>query len=248
MKKLTIVTITYNAFSVLENTIKSVLLQKENLFDYIIIDGGSNDGTIEIIEKYQNKLKFWQSKKDNGIYDAMNISLQYVTTEWICFMNAGDIFFSNNVIYDIFNNDKLEKYDILYGNHAFYKEQNLIVKKPLLLQNIWKRMPMCHQSIFVKSKIIKNKPFNLEYTFASDYDFILNHYSNFPDSFKYINLPISIISLNGFSESNSINTYKEYMKISGMYYKGLFYNTYFKIKISQRKIISILKQLINKYN
>ena len=106
-------------------------------------------------------------------------------------------------------------------------------------------MPMCHQSIFVKFKIIKNKPFNLEYTFASDYDFILNHYSNFPDSFKYINLPISIISLNGFSESNSINTYKEYMKISNMYYKGLFYKIYFKIKILERKIIKILKQLIN---
>jgi glycosyltransferase involved in cell wall biosynthesis len=109
MKKLTIVTITFNAFSVLENTIRSILSQKENLFDYIIIDGGSNDGTIEIIEKYQNKLKFWQSKKDNGIYDAMNISLNYVDTEWVCFMNAGDIFFSNNVIYDIFNNDKFDK-------------------------------------------------------------------------------------------------------------------------------------------
>ena len=245
MKKLTIVTITYNAFFVLENTIKSVLSQNNNIFNYIIIDGGSNDGTIEIIEKYQNKLQFWQSKKDNGIYDAMNISLNFVHTEWVCFMNAGDNFFNDNVINDIFNNDKFEKYDILYGNHGYYQKNNLIVKKPLLLQNIWKRMPMCHQSIFVKSKIIKNKPFNLEYRFASDYDFILNHYSNFPNSFKYINIPISIISLNGFSESNSINTYKEYMKISNIYYKGLFYKIYFKIKILERKIIKILKQLIN---
>lgn len=243
MKKITIVTVTFNAVSVLENTIKSILSQNQSLFEYIIIDGGSSDGTINIIQKYQNKIDFWKSEKDNGIYDAMNKAIFYSNCEWICFMNAGDIFYDHNVLQNIFFNDLYSNYDIIYGNHAYIKNDNINIINPLKLKSIWKRMPICHQSIFTKTKLLKNNTFKLQYKYASDYDFVLNHYINHPKSFIYINVPISIISLNGLSESNSLDTYFEYMKISTTVFKSPFIKMYFYILIFIRFLIKQLKTL-----
>lgn len=244
MKKLTIVTVTYNAKNVLEDTIKSVLSQNQFLIEYIIIDGGSQDGTIEIIKKYEDKISFWKSEKDNGIYDAMNKSLFYATSEWICFMNAGDEFYNNEVVNEIFSNDNFSTFDIIYGNHAYIKNGIQIVKTPLNLRHIWKRMPICHQSIFTKTNVLKKYPFNLKYKYASDYDFILNYYKKSPQNFLYINIPISIISLFGLSESNSLVTYFEYMNISYTAYKNIFIKYYFYIIIIKRILINSFKKIV----
>ena len=93
--KVSVITISYNAVSVIEDTIQSVLNQSYKDIEYIIIDGGSTDGTVDIIKKYQDKINYWVSEPDNGIYDAMNKGIDKATGEWINFMNAGDYFHSN---------------------------------------------------------------------------------------------------------------------------------------------------------
>lgn len=108
MPKITIVTVTFNAIGCLEKTINSIIEQNYSNLEYIIIDGGSIDGTIDIIHKYETKISCWISEPDHGIYDAMNKGIHLASGEWINFMNAGDQFASSDILYKIFNNKKYQ--------------------------------------------------------------------------------------------------------------------------------------------
>ena len=115
---ISVVTVCYNAVNDIEKTIMSVLGQTYKNIEYIIIDGGSIDGTIDIINKYKEHISLFVSEPDKGIYDAMNKGLMKANGQWINFMNAGDTFASNSVISNIFgcNESDLIKYDVIYGD------------------------------------------------------------------------------------------------------------------------------------
>ncbi|MBV4191775.1 glycosyltransferase, partial [Bacteroides fragilis] len=111
---ITVITVCYNAISDIEKTILSVIHQLYSNIEYVIIDGGSVDGTIEIIEKYHDKISYWISESDKGIYDAMNKGVDKATGEWVCFMNAGDTFYSPDTILSV-SDCFCHQYDIVYG-------------------------------------------------------------------------------------------------------------------------------------
>ena len=98
MEKISVITISYNCKDVIEDTILSVIGQTYTNIEYIIIDGASTDGTFDVIKKYADKIDFWISEPDKGIYDAMNKGLKHATGDWVIFMNAGDSFYNNTVI------------------------------------------------------------------------------------------------------------------------------------------------------
>ena len=114
--KVTVVTVTYNAAESLEKTILSVLQQNYSNVEYIIIDGGSTDGSVEIIKKYSDKIAYWVSEPDRGIYDAMNKGIRKATGEWINFMNAGDLFFHESTLSSVFSKQNHSLYDIMYSD------------------------------------------------------------------------------------------------------------------------------------
>ena len=99
---ISVVTVCYNAADTIEKTMLSVLNQTYHDIEYIIIDGGSTDGTVEIIRKYADRIAYWVSEPDKGIYDAMNKGIKVATGEWINFMNAGDEFVDANVLDKLF--------------------------------------------------------------------------------------------------------------------------------------------------
>ncbi|RXE60893.1 glycosyltransferase, partial [Muribaculaceae bacterium Isolate-001 (NCI)] len=101
-QKITVVTVCYNAVKEIEKTIQSVISQTYDNVEYIIVDGGSTDGTLDIIRKYSSRITRWVSEPDKGIFDAMNKSAHMATGEYINFMNAGDLFFDEKVLSDIF--------------------------------------------------------------------------------------------------------------------------------------------------
>ena len=96
--KFSIITINYNNKDGLEMTINSVLGQSFQGFEYIIIDGGSTDGSIDIIKKYESRIDYWVSEPDNGVYNAMNKGIRKATGDYINFMNSGDAYHSSSAL------------------------------------------------------------------------------------------------------------------------------------------------------
>lgn len=118
---ISVVTVSYNTVATIEQTILSVINQTYPNIEYIIIDGGSTDGTIEIIKKYENRIHFWISEPDNGIYDAMNKGIDKATGQWINFMNAGDCFHDNKVLESLFGENNYDNCIAIYGNTNLVK-------------------------------------------------------------------------------------------------------------------------------
>ena len=101
MAKYSIITINYNNAEGLRRTIKSVVSQTFVDYEYVIIDGGSTDGSVDVIKEYENKISYWVSEKDGGIYNAMNKGVKVAHGEYLIFMNSGDIFYSDSVLSDV---------------------------------------------------------------------------------------------------------------------------------------------------
>lgn len=179
--KVSVVTVTYNAETLLERTLKSVLTQTYPNKEYIIIDGNSKDNTISIIKKNAHHLDFWLSEPDRGIYDAMNKGIAQASGDYVIFMNAGDTFFEENTLEKIFEHNTWA--DIYYGEAQMIDAATL---KPVGLRSeftphhlpeklTWQAMAwgmvVCHQAILVKKDIIED--FDLTYRYSSDIDWVI---------------------------------------------------------------------------
>jgi glycosyltransferase involved in cell wall biosynthesis len=158
--KISIITVVLNDKNKIENTISSVINQNIDL-EYIVLDGGSTDGTLDIIEKYKGNIDIFESQKDKGIYDAMNKAVQKATGEWICFMNSGDTFVDDSVILQMFHSNSNRDAQVLYGNHKVKYPKKTRIVKALSVDNIWKGSVFSHQSCFVKREILKECKFNI---------------------------------------------------------------------------------------
>src|SRR5690606_2169009 len=147
---ITVVTVVYNGAEFLEETIKSVIEQTYDNVEYIIVDGGSIDGTLEIIKKYDHAIDYWVSEHDKGIYDAMNKGIDLGSGDWINFMNAGDLFFECETLTKVFSNGSdYSDADVIYGDHeARYPNKTKIVKAGKV-SDLWKGSQFCHQSAFI---------------------------------------------------------------------------------------------------
>lgn len=100
--KVSIITVVYNAVDQIEETLKSVLAQRYSNLEYIVVDGGSTDGTVDVVSQYSDRIAHFVSERDKGIYDAMNKGIRMATGEWIGIMNAGDVFASDDVLNEFF--------------------------------------------------------------------------------------------------------------------------------------------------
>lgn len=200
---ISVITICYNSNNEIEKTIKSVLNQNYPFIDYIIIDGGSNDGTLDILKKYESKISTLISEPDNGIYDAMNKGIKLAKGSWINFMNAGDEFYNESICTLIVDNIKISEFDVIYGDCvAIDKDNKLeVVIKSKSLNKFWEGLIFSHQSCFIKSELLKSYLFNLQYKIAADYYQILSLYCD-GKAFFYIPTPVSRISIGGVSYSN----------------------------------------------
>ena len=203
----TIITVVYNSVFLLEETILSVINQTYQNIEYIIIDGASNDGTIDIIKKYEDKISLWISEPDKGIYDAMNKGIDLANGAWINFMNAGDKFFNESIVESIFKTNNYEQYDIIYGNYEYINSIGLsIYKKARNLGGMWKFMPFCHQTLFMKINVIKEYYFNIN-NFAADHELIYKCYNRKLEFLK-LDLIIATYLSGGVSERRGLESGK----------------------------------------
>lgn len=162
---ITIVTVVYNGQEHLEETILSIINQTYSNIEFIIIDGGSTDNTIDIIRKYEHAIDYWVSEKDDGIYDAMNKASNLAKGQWINYMNCGDTFCNNEVIEKIqFNH--YSKYVMVYGNAKIFSGNRKFLKSQKSFKmnkfnlSVFITGVVCHQAVFYNKDIEFKYPDN----------------------------------------------------------------------------------------
>lgn len=213
--KISIVTISFNCKDAIEKTIKSVIGLTYNNIEYIVIDGGSKDGTVDVINKYRNRINYFVSERDHGIYDAMNKGIKAATGDWINFMNAGDFFASKDVLEQVVaqmdntaivvHGDCITQYDGYY-----YREQ------PVCEQHMAERMPIIHQSAFIRLDYHKSHLFDASFRSSGDYNFFYK--CHFVDHCKFQYIPVLVSSFDnteGMSKDNHSLSLHENLRIWG---------------------------------
>ena len=176
--KISVITVAYNAFDTIERTIKSVTTQTYNNYEYIIIDGGSTDGTQKIIEKYIDKISYFVSESDEGIYDAMNKGILKATGDYVAFINSDD-WYEPNAFRLVASYLETENVPIVYGLVKKYEKEKengyigLVEEEDVEILHFENRY--CHQGLFIKRGLFdKFGLYNTEYKILADYDWILN--------------------------------------------------------------------------
>ena len=177
--KVSIITVCFNQKNNISETIESVLSQNYNNIEYILVDGSSSDGSLEIINDYSSNIDCLISAPDNGVYNAINKGLLKVTGDIVGLLHAGDLFYDNNVISNLVSCFKQEDSDLIYGHSVVYSEDSKkIIRKnvsPKYKDNLMKFgwFPS-HQSIYLKSSVFDRCGyFNEDYKIAADYEFLL---------------------------------------------------------------------------
>lgn len=241
LHQISIVTIVRNDARRLQRTIESVVNQTYQNIEYIIIDGKSDDGTIDTIKHNKSNITNWVSEPDDGIYDAMNKGVGLSTGDWILFLNSGHTFYEKNTIEKIFEgNKKLLEFDILYGDVVYKTNFGNIVKYSKNIDGIWKGMSFSHQSTFFKTTILKKYNYNLAYSLVSDFDLIYKLYKkNY--RFKHIPLVVSKRQISGYTDSNMVKSIIQRYNIVKNSHRSIKVNIFYIatiIKYTFRKIVS----------
>lgn len=237
--KISIITVSFNTSDVIEKTIQSVINQIYPNIEYIIIDGGSTDGTVDIIKKYEDKIAYWVSEPDKGIYDAMNKGIEKATGDWINFINSGDCLIDSNVILKFMELHDPNA-DIVYGDTkiSISNIQVSYIQKTEPLKSIEQKMVFGHPSTFVKSELMKKELFDTSFKSSGDYNFFLQCYRDYK-SFQYIPITISEFDYGtGISSNFKINRHEK-ARIQGVEHKISW-----KIKYNIEYIIFKFRNLI----
>ena len=177
--KFSIITVTYNAEAVLEDTIQSVISQTYHHVEYIIVDGASKDGTLSIIDRYRDRITRIVSEPDKGLYDAMNKGIRLATGDYLCFLNAGDSFHEDDTLQQMVRSiSGNELPDVLYGETElvdkeghFIRMRRLAAPEVLTWRSFKQGMLVCHQAFFAKASLVE--PYDLQYRFSADFDWCI---------------------------------------------------------------------------
>lgn len=175
-----IITVTYHAESVLEETILSVVSQTYHNIEYIIVDGASKDRTLSIVNKYRDKIQAVVSEPDKGLYDAMNKGLKMAKGEYVCFLNAGDTFHEDDtlqlIVHQLNKSNVLP--DVIYGETAlvdaqrhFVRMRRLQTPDTLNWKSFRQGMLVCHQAFIAKRALAET--YDLNYRFSADFDWCI---------------------------------------------------------------------------
>jgi glycosyltransferase involved in cell wall biosynthesis len=209
--KVSIITVCFQAAPVLEKTILSVIGQTYGRKEYLVIDGGSDDGTAHILRKYAHAIDQVVSEKDAGIYDAMNKGVRLATGDYILFLNADDTFASPEALTQML---KLADPSsaLIYGDHIAIYQTLQKIKKAQPLENIWKHMCFSHQALLTKREILLRHPFDLRYKVASDFHFIFTCYQS---GYQFEHVPVQVVrfGMGGVSDQQVLRGYRENYQI-----------------------------------
>lgn len=212
--KISIITAVLNNKNLLERTIKSVAGQTYGNIEHIVIDGGSTDGSLDIIKKYQDRISYWSSEPDSGIYEAMNKGIKRATGDWILILNSDDYYISQDSIKKAVGRLGAPEKNFYYFAivHEFENGTQKIYKHPIYWWNRWLLYYSAyipHVGLFVsKEQYEKIGFYNVGFKIAADHDFILRLMKKYKPVF--IDFPLTVMKLGGISSKDGRVTFREF--------------------------------------
>lgn len=271
----TIVTVVFDSVDLIEKTILNITGQSYQNIEYIIIDGGSGDDTLDIIKKHEDSIDLWISEKDDGIYYAMNKGIEYATGRWINFMNAGDRFYDENTISKVIENIE-DSSELVYGKEimnfgsADGSQWRAAKKKYWIRQpsevdadgsqlvhwwddtvgpdDLWKRMIFTHQALFIRTSLAKKLMFNTKLSITADFEMIFKFYIC-GNRFQRIDMPVAVILAGGFSGRNFKKRTLERWRIVKKYKKGPKVDIHYILLLAGHylpdSIVTVIKRIKN---
>lgn len=226
---ITVVTVVYNGEKTLEQTILSVVNQTYDNIEYIIVDGASTDGTLDIIRKYEDRIDYWQSEPDGGIYDAMNKGLYHAKGEFLIFMGADDVFNEKSVVVQVVSEIKTStRGRIYYGDviRSTNKERydGFFSSVKMAHKNI------CHQAIFYPKEVYKKNCYDTSYKYFADYVYNIKLFKKM----KYIDVIVSKYNDTGISSQSIDKKFRRNIYFLVPVYLGFFaFLSFWKKKVNR---------------
>lgn len=233
MLSLSVITVCYNAEESIEKTMQSVLSQSYENIEYLIIDGLSTDSTLDIVRKYQEKYHNIRliSEKDSGIYNAMNKGVSYAQGEYIYYLNSGDLFPEETTVEQVMQKLEKNRTDILYGNidvdYGTHKNRIRYAEQKRL-KKLWIALgiTVCHQAVFAKTSLVKERGFDESFKLWADQEWMMQLLKK-KVTVETIEMPVCIYD--GFGASSSaVNlelVFQESDRITKMYAPVIYYVT-----------------------
>ena len=194
--RISVVTVVFNGAATIEATIKSVLSQEYPELEFVIIDGGSTDGTVEIIKRYETGISAWVSAPDKGIYDAMNKALDLITGDFVLFLGCDDLLWGTEIL-AMAARKMVDPGSVYYGDVIMKRTGEVydgyFDRSKIAIKNI------CHQSIFYPRCLYSRNKYSLKYSLLADYEYNLRLFNRF----EYLGVTISIFDDSGASSQRA---------------------------------------------
>lgn len=207
--KISIITINYNHAEGLRKTTESVVTQSSHDYEYIVIDGGSTDGSVDVIQENADKIDYWVSEPDGGIYPAMNKGIRVARGEYCIFMNSGDEFYSKDVIENVVKQGLGE--DIVCGDICF-GENNISPNPDKVTMRTFYKSTLYHQASFIKTQLLREHPYDETLRSAADWKFFMDELVSRNATYKHIPIVIAQFEGGGFSSTQRELSRKEVLE------------------------------------
>ena len=238
-----IITINFNNCDGLHRTIESVVNQTNDNYEYIVIDGGSTDGSVDVIQKYSDRISYWVSEKDDGIYNAMNKGVRHAHGDYCLFLNSGDSFYDKHVLNKNLLSDN--KSDIVVGRLVSDSDGRELFSPPSddISMYYFYTSTLPHQASFIKTKLLKQYPYDESLKIVSDWKFFVETIIFHHCKVRFIDVPITKFDMTGISTSNASKTWDEKMKVLRQMFPDRVLEDYKRMKDSECLTQTLTPQL-----
>ena len=211
---ISLITVTFNAEKLVADTLKSAIEQSYKNIELIVVDGGSSDKTLENVKQFSAQIGTLISEPDCGIYDAMNKGIKAAKGEWIYFLNAGDSFYNQHVLENIFSHS-IDEYDLIYAKVKTKNEPtgiNYITGKSTVFSDFFSRYPICHQATFTRKSVFEKIGFyTIQYKLAADTEWFARFFKTSPTKAIFIDQIVAYYDIQGTTYHKRMDGYKEYL-------------------------------------
>lgn len=242
LPKVSIITVTFQNAEGLKTTMRSVFEQNYPKLEFIVVDGGSSDGTLELIRENEIGISWWCSEQDRGIYDAMNKGIRKTSGDWIIFMNAGDSFFSSQVLKEVFESNSYSGFSFVYGNwEVRYPLGKTSLRKAGSVKSLWKGSQFCHQAVFISSGYHRSHPYSNQHRLVADFAFFYQAYEA-GEKFMKLNIPIASIEAGGVSDQKRAEVIAEWEQVIGKNWKS---KVYFTLRSAKEQAVLRVKKWVS---